>query len=88
VFPKPRTLALFTERRVAAPSPEQSEAQSVAFLRSIHATVLVDPEWSAVRASGAEMKALGAQEVFHKGEYRVYRLNPAGNAAVASAGRD
>ncbi len=88
VFPKPRTLALFTERRVAALSPEQSEAQSVAFLRSIHATVLVDPEWSAVRASGDEMKALGAQEVFHKGEYRVYRLNPAGNAAVDLTGRD
>ncbi len=74
VFPKPRSLALFTGRRVAALSPEQSEAQSVKFLRAIHATVLIDPEWSAVRL-GNDMKAAGAREVFHARDYRVYRLN-------------
>ena len=75
VFPKPRTLALLTERRVAALSPEQSVAQSLAFLRGIHATVLIDPEWSAVRLSADEIKAVGVREVFHTGEYHVYRLN-------------
>jgi hypothetical protein len=75
VFPKPRTLALFTERRVAALSPEQSVAQSLAFLRGIHATFFIDPDWSAVRLTDDESKALGAREVFHTGEYRVYRLN-------------
>jgi hypothetical protein len=75
VFPKPRTLALLTERRVAALSPEQSGAQSLAFLRGIHATVLIDPEWSAVRLSADEAKAVGAREVFHAGEYRAYRVN-------------
>jgi hypothetical protein len=75
VFPKPRTLALFTGRRVAALSPEQSVAQSLAFLRAIHATVVIDPEWSAVRLSDDEVKAIGAREVFHAGEYRAYRVN-------------
>jgi hypothetical protein len=83
VFPKPRSLALFTGRRVAALSPEQSEAQSVEFLRAIHATVLIEPEWSAVRL-GNEMKAAGAWEVFQTREYHIYRLNvPAdSNASV------
>jgi hypothetical protein len=75
VFPKPRTLALFTGRRVAALSPEQSAAQSLSFLRAIHATVVIDPEWSAVRLSDDEVKAVGAREVFHAGEYRAYSLN-------------
>lgn len=74
VFPKPRILALFTERRVAALSPEQSEPQSIAFLRAIHATVVIDPEWSAVRTDN-ELAALGAREEFHAGGYHVYRLN-------------
>jgi hypothetical protein len=74
VFPKARTLALFADRRVAALSPEQNEAQSLAFLRAIHATVVIDPEWSAVRL-GDEMKTIGAREVFRAGEYHVYRLN-------------
>jgi hypothetical protein len=38
---------------------------------------VIDPEWSAVRANG-EVSALGGQEVFHAGEYHVYRLNLAG----------
>ena len=74
VFPKPRSLALLTGRRVAAFSPEQSEAQTLKFLRAIHATVLIDPEWSAVR-SGDKAKTTGAREVFHARDYRVYRLN-------------
>lgn len=74
VFPKPRTLALFTDRNVAALSPEQTVTQSLDFLRAIHATVLVDPEWSAVRL-GDEVKAAGAREVFQAGEYHVYRIN-------------
>jgi hypothetical protein len=83
VFPKPRTLALFTDRRVAAISPEQTETQSLAFLQSIHATVVIDPEWSAVRLS-PEIRALGAREVFQAGVYRVYRLD----AAVESVASD
>jgi len=51
VFPKPRTLALFTERRVAARSPEQSKGQSLAFLRAIHATVVFEAEWGAGRTA-------------------------------------
>jgi hypothetical protein len=73
VFPKPRTLALFTDRRVAAISPEQTEAQSLSFLRSIHATVVIDPEWSAVRANDA-MTRIGARQIFSDGRYHVYRV--------------
>ncbi|HEY2819873.1 MAG TPA: hypothetical protein VGJ06_02430 [Candidatus Acidoferrum sp.] len=85
VFPKPRTLALFTERQVAALSPDQSAAQSLRFLRAIHATVLVDAEWSAIRA-GEEIRALGAREVFHDGGYRVYRLNSPAESAASGTG--
>ncbi len=74
VFSKPRTLALFTDRKVAALSPDQNEEQSLTFLRSIRATVLVEPEWGATH-SGDESLIQGAHEVFHDGEYRVYRLN-------------
>jgi hypothetical protein len=85
VFPKPRTLALIADRRVAALSPEQSMAQSQAFLRTIHATVLIDAEWSAVRL-GDEVKLSGAREVFHDGEYRVYRLNSQTESAGSGVG--
>jgi hypothetical protein len=85
VFAKPRTLALITDRRVAALSPEQSMAQSQAFLRAIHATVLIDAEWSAIRL-GNEAKSLGAREVFHDGEYRVYRLKSQRESAGSSVG--
>lgn len=73
IFPKPRTMALFTERKVAALSPGQNKALSLAFLRTIHATVLIDPEWSATSTLGA-VRAAGSQEIFRNGEYRVYRL--------------
>jgi hypothetical protein len=74
VFPKPRTLALFTDRRVAALAPDQSEQQSLAFLRSIHATVMIKSQWSAVSPLEEEA-TLDEREVFQTGPYRVYRLN-------------
>ena len=74
VFPKPRTLALFTDRRVAALAPDQSEEQSLAFLRSIHATVMIKSQWSAV-STLEEKTTLDKREVFQAGPYRVYRLN-------------
>jgi len=37
------------------------------------ATVLVDPDWSAIRL-GDEVESAGARKVFQKGEYRVYRV--------------
>ncbi len=50
VFSKPRSLALFTGRRVAALSPDQNQTQQLAFLNSIHATILVDAAWSEIKA--------------------------------------
>ncbi len=47
-----------------------------AFLRASHATVLIDPEWSAVGVNG-ELGELRGREIFHDGAYRVYRLNSA-----------
>ena len=85
VFSKPRTLALFTGRNVAALSPDQNETQALAFLRAIHATVVVEAEWSAVMASD-EKEAVGAKEVFHDGGYRVYRMNWAAESAGIGVG--
>jgi hypothetical protein len=85
VFPKPRTLALFTGRRVAALSPDQSMAQSLAFLRAIHATVLIDAEWSAIKPDD-EIKILDARKVFQNGEYRVYRVNSPAEIAESGDG--
>jgi hypothetical protein len=84
VFPKPRTLALFTERNVAALSPEQSKSDSLELLQAIHATVLIDPDWSAIRL-GDEVESAGARKVFHKGEYHVYRLNASTESAARIA---
>ena len=79
VFAKPRTLALFTDRRVAALSPDQTQTQRSVFLNSIHATILVDAAWSEIKA-GDGQTAYGAEQVFHAGSYRVYQLKaPAGN---------
>jgi len=74
VFPKPRTIALFTERKVTALSPEQSPAKALAFLRAIHATVFVESEWSATKIAD-ETAIRGAQTIFHNDGYRIYRLN-------------
>jgi hypothetical protein len=80
VFSKPRSLALFTDRRVAALSPDQTQAQQLAFLNSIRATILVDAAWSEIK-TGDSLAADGAKEVFHNGRYRVYRLSfPARNS--------
>jgi hypothetical protein len=86
VFSKPRSLALFTGRRVAALSPDQTQTQQLAFLKSIHATILVDAVWSEVKP-GDVLAANSAQEMFHTGRYRVYRVNfPAGTTGKSTKG--
>jgi hypothetical protein len=86
VFSKPRTLALFGDRTVAALSPEQTETQSLAFLRAIHATVVIDSDWSAVKAHD-EVAALEPQEIFRVGAYRVYRIHSAEDRTQALNGK-
>jgi hypothetical protein len=84
VFSKPRSLALFTDRRVAALSPDQTPTQQAAFLNSIHATILVDAAWSEIK-TGDSLAADGAKEVFHNGRYSVYRLKiPVGSAGKST----
>jgi hypothetical protein len=86
VFSKPRSLALFTGRRVAALSPDQTQTQQFAFLNSIHATILVDAVWSEIKP-GDVLSANSAQEVFHTDRYRVYRVNfPAGSTGKSTKG--
>jgi hypothetical protein len=80
VFSKPRTLALYTDRTVAALSPEQTEAQSLAFLRAIHATVVIDSDRSAVQAHD-EVAGLEPRELFRAGPYHVYRIHSAGESS-------
>ncbi len=84
VFSKPRSLALFTDRRVAALSPGQTPTQQAAFLNSIRATILVDAAWSEIK-TGDSLAADGAKEVFHNGRYSVYRLKiPVGSAGKST----
>jgi hypothetical protein len=65
-------------------SPDQTQAQQVAFLNSIRATILVDAAWSEIKP-GDTLAANDANEVFHAGRYRVYRLNlPVGSAGKSS----
>jgi len=88
VFPKPRALALFTNRRTASLDPGGSPEHSFQFLKSVHADVLVEPVWSPpayqnLLASGK----VEASEVFHDSQYRVYQLE-LNRAAVLAARND
>jgi len=58
----------------------------LAFLNSIRATILVDAVWSEIKP-GDVLAANSAEEVFHTGRYRVYRVNfPAGSTGKSAKG--
>jgi hypothetical protein len=74
VFPKPRSLALFTDRNVAALSPDQPVERSVKFITNIRSNVLIDPDWSP-SLLGQKLEANPAKELFRDSGYRIYRVN-------------
>ncbi len=76
VFPKPRTLALFTNRNVAALALEETPAQALRFLREIHAKFLVESKSIAgpmQYLTGSH--TMGLTEIFHNADFQVYRID-------------
>ena len=89
IFPKPRSLALFTNRPVASFGPGEAPEDSANFMRSLHATILVSPE-SGPPSWGSFLATYRSQliEVFHNSEYQVYRLNWVAAAPIGTSGED
>lgn len=75
IFPKPRTLALFTGRRVGSFDPGERPADSLDFMRSAHATILVDPVWSPPAWHDFLSSGVASTtELFHNSDYRVFEV--------------
>jgi hypothetical protein len=75
IFPKPRSLALFTNRRVASLAPDESAEDSYQFMKSMDARFLIDARWSPSSWQGfLETEKGRAQEVFHNSDYRVFQV--------------
>jgi hypothetical protein len=76
IFPKPRCLALFTNRAVASFAPDEAPEDSADFMRSIHATILVNTNWSPPAwRSFLEGNKGSLIEIFHNAEYEVFRFD-------------
>jgi hypothetical protein len=76
VFPKPRSLALFTDRDVASLALDESSEDSANFMKSIHATILVTPNWSPPAwQSLLEANSGRATPIFRNSDYRVFRID-------------
>jgi len=86
IFPKPRSLALFTNRRVASLAPAELPEDSYQFMKSVNASILVEARWSPPSwRSLLEDRKADALELFHNSDYRVFRIKWDGNSQ-ASAG--
>jgi hypothetical protein len=89
VFPKPRTLALFTNRRVASLAPNEMPEDSFQFMKSIHAPILVKPKWSPLSWQSLLDSHIGHPvEVFHNSEYQVFRMRMDEDSQAPSSGAD
>jgi hypothetical protein len=77
LFINPRALALYTNRSVGTLTPAEPPEDSLQFVKSVNATVLIDPvysppAWGDLLAS----KKIQAVEIFHNSVYRVFRITP------------
>jgi hypothetical protein len=89
IFPKPRSLALFTSRPVASFGPGESPKDSANFMRSIHATILVNPAWGPPSWASFLAGYKGQlHEVFHNSEYQVFRVEWAAPVSIGSNSRN
>lgn len=75
IFSKPRTLALFTNRRAGSFAPDESPRDSYAFMKSVNARFLVSspgapPAWKAFVQNDRDRLA----EVFGNSEYQVFQV--------------
>jgi len=76
IFPKPRSLALFTNRPVASLAPDESPEDSANFMRSIRATIFVKTDWSPPAWQNFLDGNRGSLiEIFHNSEYQVFRFD-------------
>lgn len=76
IFPKPRSLTLFTCRRAASFVPGESPENSVNFMKEINATILVKPEWSPPSWQNfLESYKSQMDEISHNSGYQVFRVN-------------
>jgi hypothetical protein len=76
IFPKPRSLALFTNRAVASFAPDEAPEDSANFMRTIQATILVKadpspPSWY----SFLESNKSSSTEIFRNSDYQVFRVD-------------
>jgi hypothetical protein len=75
VFPKPRILALFTNRRVASLAPAELPEDSYQFLKSLDPSILVEARWGPPSwRSLLEARKADTLELFHNSDYRVFRI--------------
>jgi hypothetical protein len=75
IFPKARTLALFTNRKVAGLGPGEAANDSKEFAKEIGASVFVKPVWAPASSTKFEDSERGRLEkVFGNKEYEVYRI--------------
>lgn len=75
IFPKPRSLALFTNRRVASLAPEELPEDSYQFMKSVNADIIVAPRWSPPSwESFLEHRKVNTLELFHNSDYQVFRV--------------
>lgn len=89
VFPKPRSLALFTNRGTASLAPNETPEDSYQFMRSIQAPILVKPEWSPPSWQSLIDSRMGQPvEVFHNSEYRVFRMRMDKDSQASSSRTD
>jgi hypothetical protein len=84
IFPKPRGLALLTDRYTASLAPDEAPADSYEFMKSVKARFIVSPVW-APSAWSDFIAAYPAcvTEVFQNSEYRMYEVKLNGDAPAA-----
>ncbi len=85
IFSKPRSLALFTNRRVGTLAPAESPEDSYQFMKSVNASTLVEARWSPPSwRSFLEDRKADTLELFHNSDYRVFRIKWDENSPAAA----
>lgn len=87
IFSRPRSLALFTNRRTASFAPDESAADSYQFAKDIHSTLVVVAAWSPPAWKALlESQAVQKWELFSNSEYQVFQIAPPQGSSVALHG--
>jgi hypothetical protein len=77
IFPKPRTLALYTQRATATLAPNETPAQSAQFFAAINARVLIQNESMAYPVQDLiASKQVVLTPIFHNAEFQVFLIGP------------